>query len=118
MHIPSYWTPKMVRVMFDYIEEEAGDDSLFITDIRKAWQNVLIKLEPVTAQNDYKSLNVDKILVKLYKEADKAGKPGASGRQTLYREGKACLRLWKITRGVFTEEEIEESRVKHCCLPT
>lgn len=108
----TWWHHEMTRVIFDYIDEQKGEQSRFITDENGAFEEIRRRLEPKTHdKNVYATINKEKIRNKLMKQTVSGG---LSGRtiQDLYINGTSILKLESMQKGVFSDAEIATAKEK------
>lgn len=109
----AWWYPEMTRVIFDYIDEQKGEQSRFITDRNGAFEDIRRNLEPKTIDKKvYASINKKKIQNKMMQQAARGG-IGWVNIQSLFVHGTSVLRLGKMQENVFTGAEIADSEKRH-----
>lgn len=102
----------MTRVIFDYIDEQKGEESRFLTDENGAFEDIRQKLEAKTHDKAiYATINKEKIKNKLMKQA-KAGGVLPKDIRNLYLEGTSILRLESMQKDVFSNAEISTAKEK------
>ncbi|KAK5942414.1 hypothetical protein PMZ80_004978 [Knufia obscura] len=108
----NWWTAQMTRVIFDCIEAEKGNNSLFIRDKSAGLEHIRVQLKDVTDPQICQTLTKAKIQNKLSKQSCNGGVKESNIKE-LFLHGRSVLRLWDMQGNVFTKEEIKASRQKH-----
>jgi hypothetical protein len=106
----SNWSPQMLRVLLDYLEEHKGPDSILLskrqqglTEIRQALRS---KVQP-EFHNDLPETLIDRKLLTLVNHKGKSRDLKLTG---LFERGMAALNLQRFPQGTFTEEELAPIR--------
>lgn len=103
---PGNWTAPMFRILLDYIEEEKGPDSIFLTDRVAASDEAVRRMEELCPPHQYVKRDKKQIDNKLSSLCEHGTEHGTSIKKLL-TNGLSVVIFSKVLKGVFSEEEIQ-----------